>query len=20
EPETKICTCEACGHRFREYQ
>jgi DNA-directed RNA polymerase subunit M len=20
EPETKICTCEGCGHRFREYQ
>ncbi|MDP7387749.1 MAG: RPA12/RPB9/RPC11 RNA polymerase family protein [Candidatus Thalassarchaeaceae archaeon] len=20
EPKTKICTCEACGHRFREYQ
>lgn len=20
EPETKICTCETCGHRFREYQ
>ena len=20
EPETKICTCEACGHKFREYQ
>ena len=20
EPETKICTCESCGHKFREYQ
>ena len=20
EPETKICTCEGCGHKFREYQ
>ena len=20
EPETKICTCETCGHRWREYQ
>ena len=20
EPETKICTCEDCGHRFREFQ
>ena len=20
EPETKICTCDDCGHRWREYQ
>ncbi len=20
EPETKICTCESCGNRWREYQ
>ena len=20
EPETKICACETCGHRWREYQ
>ena len=20
EPETKICTCESCEHRWREYQ
>ena len=20
EPETKMCTCSECGHKFREYQ
>ena len=20
EPETKMCTCDDCGHKFREYQ